>query len=195
MSPHKFSQYGELRPTSGWDLLASLGHPSKFQWVLHVGSITARHSSIGRQSNFAALNRGHHLYSAGRPSRWALAHISSFCAVQNNVVVDPFRLLSTAVLQTMFNCASYNDSRADAEATHWVPDSNLVTGRRINHHAHHHCISWHHVMAADASVLTTKQAGGIAVLTTWWYLMLPASVLNRELRSLRLQQHYSHKPW
>ena len=25
-----------------------------------------------------ALNRGHHLYSAGRPSRWALAHISSY---------------------------------------------------------------------------------------------------------------------
>jgi len=23
----------------------------------------------------AALNRGRHLYSAGRPSRWALAHI------------------------------------------------------------------------------------------------------------------------
>jgi len=26
-------------------------------------------------SQTAALNRGHHLYSAGRPSRWALAHI------------------------------------------------------------------------------------------------------------------------
>jgi len=33
--------------------------------------------SSGRQPNFAALNRGRHLYSAGRPSRWALAHISS----------------------------------------------------------------------------------------------------------------------
>jgi len=43
--------------------------------------VTAQHSSIGRQPNFAALNRGHHLYSvysAGRPSRWALAHISGF---------------------------------------------------------------------------------------------------------------------
>jgi len=28
----------------------------------------------GRQTNFAALSRGYHLYSAGRPSRWALAH-------------------------------------------------------------------------------------------------------------------------
>jgi len=29
-------------------------------------------------SSIAALNRGRHLYSAGRPSRWALAHVSSF---------------------------------------------------------------------------------------------------------------------
>jgi len=72
---HMFSQYGKLRPTSGWDLLASLGHPCKFQWVSRLGSVTARHSSIGRQPNIAALNRGRHLYSAGRPSRWALAHI------------------------------------------------------------------------------------------------------------------------
>ena len=28
-------------------------------------------------SQTAALNRGRHLYSTGRPSRWALAHISS----------------------------------------------------------------------------------------------------------------------
>ena len=44
----------------------------------YIGSVTARHSSSRRQPNFATLNRGRHLYSAGRPSRWALAHISSF---------------------------------------------------------------------------------------------------------------------
>jgi len=32
-------------------------------------------SSSGRQLNFAALNRGRQLCSAGRPSGWALAHI------------------------------------------------------------------------------------------------------------------------
>jgi len=53
-----------------------LGHPSKFQRVSRLGSVTARHSSSGRQPNFAVLNRGRNLYSAGRPSRWALAHIS-----------------------------------------------------------------------------------------------------------------------
>jgi len=45
--------------------------------VLHspIGSITARHLSTEHEQNFAALSRGRHLYSAGRPSRWALAHI------------------------------------------------------------------------------------------------------------------------
>ena len=52
-----------------------MGHPCKFQLVSRLGSVTARHSSIGRQPNFAVLNRRRHLYSAGRPSRWALAHI------------------------------------------------------------------------------------------------------------------------
>jgi len=32
-------------------------------------------------SQTAALNRGRHLYLAGRPSRWALAHISSFFTI------------------------------------------------------------------------------------------------------------------
>jgi len=72
--PHA-AQYGELRLTSGWDLLESLGHPCRFQRVSRLGSVTARHSSSGREPNFAALNRGRHLYSAGRPSCWALAHI------------------------------------------------------------------------------------------------------------------------
>ena len=50
-------------------------HPSKFQRLSRLGSVTARYSGSGRQPNFAALNRGRHLYSAGQPSVWALAHI------------------------------------------------------------------------------------------------------------------------
>ena len=50
-------------------------HEGKAGMVLFVCSVTARHSSNGRQANFAALNRGRHLYSAGRPSRWAMAQI------------------------------------------------------------------------------------------------------------------------
>ena len=68
-------EYGELRPTSGWNIYGSLGHPSEFQRLSRLGSVIARQSSSGRQPNFAALNRGYHLCSAGRPSRCALAHI------------------------------------------------------------------------------------------------------------------------
>jgi len=55
-------------------------HPCKFQRVSRLGSVNARYlvdarSSSGRQPNFAALNRGRHLCSTGRPSLWALAHI------------------------------------------------------------------------------------------------------------------------
>jgi len=71
---HMSTQYGELRPTNGWDPSGSFRHPCKFQRVSRLGSVTARHSS-GRQPDFAALNRERHLCSAGRPSRWALAHI------------------------------------------------------------------------------------------------------------------------
>jgi len=45
----------------------------------YIWSVTARHSSSGRQPNFAAFSRGCHLYSAGRPSRWAWADILLYC--------------------------------------------------------------------------------------------------------------------
>jgi len=38
-----FSQYGELRPTNGWDRFTSLGYPCKFQQVSRLGSVTAQH--------------------------------------------------------------------------------------------------------------------------------------------------------
>ena len=71
-SPHNMVNCSLLAAEIG---LQVLGIPGKFQWVSRLGSVTARHSSSGRQPNFAALNTGRHLYSAGRPSRWALAHI------------------------------------------------------------------------------------------------------------------------
>jgi len=48
-----YLQYGELRPTNGWDLFTSLGHPSKFQRVSRLGFVTAATSFTGGQPNFA----------------------------------------------------------------------------------------------------------------------------------------------
>jgi len=67
---HMFLQYGELRPTTGWDRFVSLGYPANFNGFGVSAALL--------YSQIAALNRRRHLYSAGRPSRWALAHISSF---------------------------------------------------------------------------------------------------------------------
>ena len=50
---HMSSQYGELRPTNGWDRLAILGYPSNFQRVWRVGFVTAPTSLNGGQPNFA----------------------------------------------------------------------------------------------------------------------------------------------
>jgi len=75
---HMYIQYGERLPTSGWHRFVSLGHPSKFHWLSRLGSVTARYSISGRQPNFAVLNRGRHLYSAGRPSRWPHSSLCIF---------------------------------------------------------------------------------------------------------------------
>ena len=73
--PHNMVNFSPLPLRS---ILTSWRHPCKFERVSRLGSVTARHSSSGRQPNFAALNRGCHLCSAGRPSRCALVNISSF---------------------------------------------------------------------------------------------------------------------
>jgi len=49
MSP----QYGKHPPTNGWDRLACLGHPSKFQRVSHLGFVTAAASLTAGQPGFA----------------------------------------------------------------------------------------------------------------------------------------------
>jgi len=56
-SPTCPPQYGELRPTNGWDQFRSLGYPSKFQRVSRLGSVTAWHSSDGRQPNCGVVQR------------------------------------------------------------------------------------------------------------------------------------------
>jgi len=86
ISPTCLYDMVNLQPTSGWGLLVGLGHPCKFQQVSRLGNVTARHSSSGCQPNFATLNRGRHLYLAGRQSRWALAHISNCVLIHHDAV-------------------------------------------------------------------------------------------------------------
>ena len=69
--PHNMVNFGPLTAEIGSGVW---GTPTNFDgfasWQRYCTA-----SSSGHQPKFAALNRGRHLYSAGRPSRWALAHI------------------------------------------------------------------------------------------------------------------------
>jgi len=54
MSP----QYGELRLTSAWDRMTSLGYPCKFQLVSRLGSITAWHLVVGVSQTLRCWTEG-----------------------------------------------------------------------------------------------------------------------------------------
>jgi len=99
--PHMFSQYGELRPTGGWDRFTSLGHPSKFQWVSCVGFITAQTSLNGGQPNcarcFTVFWAGTlHIHFPG------LLPLREFCQVQNSLCVQ---VLHSSILAALLHTA------------------------------------------------------------------------------------------
>jgi len=87
---HMFLQYGEGRPTNGWDRLASFGHPNKFQRVSRLGFVTARTSLNGGQTHFtrclAVSWNVHYLYSF-----WRSCPLTEFCQAQNSLCVQVLR--------------------------------------------------------------------------------------------------------
>jgi len=100
--PHNMVNFGPLAAEICWRVW---GTPSKFQQVSHLGSVIAWPSSSRHQPNFAALNTGRHLYSAGWPSRWALAHIlvMFFFTVQISVQIYVHCITQhTTVLQPLY---------------------------------------------------------------------------------------------
>jgi len=72
--PHNMVNFGPLAAE-----IVSLvwGTPGNFNGFRVLAALLHGTLVVG-VSQTAALNRGRHLYSAGRSSRWALAHISSF---------------------------------------------------------------------------------------------------------------------
>jgi len=74
--PHNMVNFGSLAA----EILSLVwGTPGNFNGF-HVLATLLHGTLVVGVSQTAALNRGRHLYSAGRPSRWALPHISSsFC--------------------------------------------------------------------------------------------------------------------
>jgi len=75
----------------------------KQQYIFHVSSTL--------QPNFAALNRRRHLYSTGRPSRWALAHIlvlsSSIFYLFPGLISAVADLVSAILPHTVWPCCKF----------------------------------------------------------------------------------------
>jgi len=80
----------------------------------YIGGITALQSSSGWQPNFAALSRGCHLYSAGRPSRWASAHIPVLSVVQWLLLDFKFISTNNCFFPTMTTTSPQNLTRHTA---------------------------------------------------------------------------------
>ena len=73
--PHNMVNFGPLATK-----IVSLvwGTPANFNGFRVLAALLHGTLVVG-VSRTAAFSRGRYLYSAGRPSRWALAHISSSC--------------------------------------------------------------------------------------------------------------------
>jgi len=85
--PHMSPQYGELRPTNGWDLLAGLVHHSKFQWVSHISFVSAAASltAVNQTLHDVWPSPGlvHYMYIL-----WGFCPVTEFCHVQNSLCVQ-----------------------------------------------------------------------------------------------------------
>ena len=71
--PHNMVNIGPLVAEISWQVW---GTPANFNGFRVLAALMHGTLVVGVIQT-AALNRGRYLYSAGRPSRWALAHISS----------------------------------------------------------------------------------------------------------------------
>ena len=108
--PHNMVNLGPLAAEICWRVW---GTPANFNGFRAFGSVTARHSSSGRQPNFAALNRGRHLYSARRPSRWALAHILIVTYLQFQMPIQVCCPCSASPVHAHFDHAHFRHSLTD----------------------------------------------------------------------------------
>jgi len=79
---HNMVNFRTLTAANGWDRLASLGHPSKFQRVSRFGFVTAPTSLNGGQPNFARC----------LAVSWADTG-AEFCQMQNSLCVSKFCVL------------------------------------------------------------------------------------------------------
>ena len=115
------SQYGKLRPISGWDRFTSLGHPSKFQRVSRVGFVTVPMSlkDVNQTLHDVWPSPGlvRYVYVSG-----GSCLLTEFCKMQNSLCVQ--------VLRSPILAALLHDTRAaGVSQTLWRGTRNGITER------------------------------------------------------------------
>jgi len=98
--PHNMVNFG---PQAAEIVSLVWGTPGNFNGFRVLAALVHGTLVVG-VSQTAALNRGRHLYSAGRPSRWALAHISSFNSFALCMHATPI----FATQSTAFTCKTWS---------------------------------------------------------------------------------------
>ena len=138
-----FPQYGEYRPTNGWDRFGSLGHPIKFQRLSRFALVTAATSLTGGQPNFAgclAVSWAATLYIHFR----GLLPLTEFCPVQNSLYVQILRSHILRVLLHGTPAASVNQT-LQCRTTNGITESFAEGATYIwrgGHHFGHRSTFW-----------------------------------------------------
>ena len=113
ISPHTCSQYGERRPTNGWDRLASFGHPSKNQRIWPLAFVTARCLAVFWAVHYFCI------FGALAPTE--------FCQVQNSPCVHVLRSpILTALLHGARAVGVSQTAAWYLHATEWPSRSTQV---------------------------------------------------------------------
>jgi len=136
--PNNMVNFGPLTAEIGSGVW---GTPTNFNGFCVLAALLHGIYSSGRQPNFAALNRGRHLCSAGRPSGWALAHILVYTnlgarPVRYNLELGHWRLLLSLTFRCLAmpsenpkNCFSECGASKSVEPRS-LPNSSVDTSKR-----------------------------------------------------------------
>ena len=89
---HMSSQYGDPRPTNGWDRFGSLGHPTNFNGFRVLASLLHQHRSTEVNQTLHGVwpSSGlvHYIYISGSKSSGGSCPLTEFWQVQNSLCIQ-----------------------------------------------------------------------------------------------------------
>ena len=108
------AQYGELRPSSGWHRLTSLGYTCKFQLVSHRASVTARHLVVGVSQTLRCWTEGATYIRQGNHhvGHWPTFLVTNWTADQLNscIISQVINLQDQSICNDLWICWTWQQS-------------------------------------------------------------------------------------